>query len=409
MKKPSEPPDGWDSQRDEIIGLGKRSIRKSYFGTLQERLSELARFRSLLDESSDAIIVAELPGFRVVDVNRAGRRMLDPSGTAPTGLQLQALFGPSEWRKLEAYVHEGRDGEAPAREPGLLTLQGEGGERIFELSMRQDTFGHQRYLLLVARDVTERVKAEQALRAAKEEAEAAARAKARFLSVASHELRTPLTSLMLLLQQALRRAEHAPSGRYTLDRMLRQASRLATLVDDLLDVSRLDHDQLVLRPTPIELRSLVREVVEDFRVRAPDRHFQLELPAEPTRVEVDPTRVTQVLSNLLENAIKYSPAGSPVGVHLALEEGLARVSVSDQGPGIPEEERGRLFKPFERLGGPGKDSPGLGLGLYLSRQLVERHGGQLRAEPTGNKGATFSFILPLDGGRGEAREGVSSA
>lgn len=409
MKKPSEPPGDWDSQRDEIIGLGERSLRKSYFGALQERLSELARFRSLLDESSDAIIVAKLPGFRVVDVNRAGRRMLDPSGTVPTGRQLQSIFGPSEWRKLAAYVHERRDGEAPSRAPSLLTLQGEGGERMFELSVRQDTFGNERYLLLVARDVTERVKAEQALRAAKEEAEAAARAKARFLSVASHELRTPLTSLLLLLQQALRRAEQAPSGRCMLDRMLRQASRLATLVDDLLDVSRLEHDRVVLRPTPTELRSLVSEVVEDFRARAPDRHFRLELPAEPARVEVDPTRVAQVLSHLLENAIKYSPEGSPVEVHLALEEGLARVSVSDQGPGIPEDARERLFKPFERLGGAGKDSPGLGLGLYLSRQLVERHGGQLRAEPASSRGATFSFILPLEGGRGEARRGVPSA
>ena len=86
-------------------------------------------------------------------------------------------------------------------------------------------------------------------------------------------------------------------------------------------------------------------------IRVPDRQLRLELPREPARVDADPTRVAQVLSNLLDNALKYSPEGSPVDVHLALEEGLARVSVSDQGPGIPEEDRGRLFTPFERLGG----------------------------------------------------------
>ncbi|EPX63764.1 sensor histidine kinase [Cystobacter fuscus DSM 2262] len=396
MNKPfDETPEGpmsWESLRDSIVGLGERSIRKSYYGALQERITELARFRSLLDAIHEAIIVTELPGLRVLDANRKGLWMLGASNTAQLCQPLESFFAPNEWRILEACVHPSEREPRPG--PGLLSLQREGEERVLELSIRQDTFGQRQYLVLIARDVTERVRIEQALLAAKEEAEAAARAKAQFLGIASHELRTPLTSLLLLLQQGARRTGEACGGEL-LNRMLRLARRLAVLVEDLLEVSRLEHDQIVMRPTHIDLRTIVADVVADFRARAPTRPLSLRLPPAPAYVEADTLRVVQVLSNLLENAIKYSLEGAPVEVRLELVEATARVWVSDQGPGIPEERRAQLFTPFGRLREAGQDSPGLGLGLYISRQLAELQGGKLELAPSRGEGTTFTFTLPL--------------
>ncbi|WNG45467.1 HAMP domain-containing histidine kinase [Archangium minus] len=397
MSKPSdetpEEPVTWESLRDAIIGLGERSIRKSYYGALQEHLTELARFRTLLDETQEAIIVTELPTLRVLDANRKGLWVLGVSSTAQLCRPLESFFAASEWRVLQACVHPSESDPGPG--PGLLSLQREGEERLLELSIRQDAFGQRQYLVIIARDVTERMRIEQALRTAKEEAEAAARAKAQFLGIASHELRTPLTSLLLLLQQGARRTKQEACGGELLNRMLRLARRLAVLVDDLLEVSRLEHDQIVMRPTHMDLRALVADVVADFRTREPDRHISLRLPSEPAYVEADTTRVVQVLSNLLENAVKYSPEGAPVDVRFELKDESARVSVSDQGPGIPEEQRALLFTPFGRLREVGQDSPGLGLGLYISRQLTELQGGQLRLEPADGMGTTFTFSLPL--------------
>ncbi len=387
---------GGEFQREEIIGLGHRSLRKSYFGALQARLTELARFRALLDESSDAIILAELPGFLVVDVNRAGQRLLSCSSDSVSGRPLESLFDPCEWSQLEAHLRQRREQPPGTQGPGLLTLRREGEARVLEFSVREDEFGHRQYLVLVARDVTERVRAEQALRKAKEEAEASDRAKARFLTIASHELRTPLTALMLLLQQATRRPERlSAAGGGLLERMMKQTRWLAAMAEDLLDVSRLEHDRLVLRKQRLDLRSLVAEVVSGFQARASDRHLGLELPSVPVYVEADPTRTEQVLSNLLENALQYSPPGTPVEVRLTLRQGVARVSVKDDGPGIAEEDRERLFKPFGRLGEAGQSTPGLGLGLYLSRQIAELQGGELRAESASDRGSTFSLYLPL--------------
>ncbi|OJH39551.1 hypothetical protein BON30_18830 [Cystobacter ferrugineus] len=383
----------WESLRDAIIGLGERSMRKSYYGALQEHLTELARFRTLLDEVQEAIIVTELPGLRVLDANRKGRWMLGAPSTARLCRPLESFFAPNEWRILEEYLHPSEREPRPG--PGLLSLEREGEERVLELSIRQNTFGQRQYLVIIARDVTERRRIEQALLAAKEEAEAAARAKAQFLGIASHELRTPLTSLLLLLQQGARRTGQEACGGELLNRMLRLARRLAVLVEDLLEVSRLEHDQIVMRPTHIDLRTLLADVVADFRTRAPSRHFGLRLPPEPAYVEADTIRVVQVLSNLLENAVKYSLEGSPVEVRLESMEGIARVWVSDQGPGIPEERRSQLFTPFGRLREVGQDSPGLGLGLYISRQLAELQGGRLELAPTHGRGTTFTFSLPL--------------
>jgi signal transduction histidine kinase len=244
--------------------------------------------------------------------------------------------------------------------------------------------------------IAEQRRTECELRAAKEAAEHAERMKSEFLDIASHELRTPLTSMSLLLQRALRCYDRGePLERTTFERMRRQLERLVTMVDDLLDTARLERGTFSMERAPHELCPLVEGIVETFREIAPGREFTLRLPAERVLVDVDRGRIEQVLTNLLDNALKYSPAGSPIDVALLLGGGAASISVSDRGPGITPDQQRDLFTRFYRAGMVGRGKPpGLGLGLYVCREIVERHGGRIWVDSAGTAGCTFAFALP---------------
>ncbi|MGI5863038.1 MAG: PAS domain-containing sensor histidine kinase [Myxococcales bacterium] len=245
-------------------------------------------------------------------------------------------------------------------------------------------------------DATEKKRMEDDLLRAKEGAEAADRAKTEFLSIASHELRTPLTPLRLLVQLSRRRlAKGVPVTDVTLEKMERHIARLVELVTGLLDVSRLTRGVLTLDKRRVDLRKLVAEVVEDFRAAAPERSLRLEAPSEPVFVLADPTRIEQVLSNLIDNALRYSPPSSPVEVKLELQGDKAKVSVADFGPGIREDLRDRIFSGvLVGESGPSRQ-PGLGMGLFVARNLVELHGGTIGFRSVRGEGSTFFFTLPL--------------
>jgi signal transduction histidine kinase len=248
----------------------------------------------------------------------------------------------------------------------------------------------------VAERTAELMEANELLRQEIAERRRAEEARDEFLSVAAHELKTPLTSLKGFVQVLLRQAERgkaADPGRLT--RSLRtideQSQKLARLVTQLLDVSRIDAGRLGLETRRTELVRLVKDAVA--RTRSARRALSLRVPASLT-AWADPLRLEQVLTNLLENAIKFSPEGSPVEVRVWREGRQARVAVSDRGAGVPPDQRGRLFQRFfqakgsERMGG-------MGLGLYISRQIVELHGGRLTAEFPRAGGTRMVVALPL--------------
>ena len=249
----------------------------------------------------------------------------------------------------------------------------------------------------VTRDLTERRQAEEDRRQ-RLVAEEVAHLRSEFLSVAAHELKTPLTSLRGMAALTLRR--YTRDGDVAPERVSRalamidqQAGKLARLVDQLLDVSRLDAGHLVLERRQTDLGALATSVVSMFRSGDEADRIQLDVPGHPVMAAIDDLRIEQVLTNLLDNALKYSPQPSPVRVTVA-EHGSdatgaadgstagprrVRITVADQGPGVPPEDRPHLFDRFFRSRGTNQ-SPGMGLGLYLSRQIVELHGGTIDAE-----------------------------
>lgn len=232
-----------------------------------------------------------------------------------------------------------------------------------------------------------------------EEAQAAVRLRDEFLSTASHELKTPVTAIKGYAQ-LMRRwglAEQHPRLAGALEVLQRQSDRLTRLVDDLLEVSRFRLGGSDFRPRRFELGELAAQVLDQLEALSGRHRLTLRHEA-PAVVQADRERVEQVLTNLLSNAIKYSPDGGEVEVRVGVEANRAVVSVRDQGVGIPRERQTHLFERFYRAhAGTQHDYGGLGIGLYVSREIVVRHGGSISFESQEEQGSTFRFTLPLAG------------
>ena len=221
-----------------------------------------------------------------------------------------------------------------------------------------------------------------------------------FLSVAAHELKTPLTSLRGYAQFLGREFERR--GQPNPERVQRAAStiqmqsdKLTRLISQLLDVSRIQSGKLAIERKPSDLSQLVRDVVSAARGQLRGHTLEIETP-ETAQALVDPLRVEQVLTNLIDNAIKYSPEGGPISVRLSRTDGCFEVAVRDRGVGVAPEHRAHIFDRFyqAQAGGPLTSMAGMGLGLYISRQIVELHGGTIRANFPDDGGTEFVVTLP---------------
>jgi PAS domain S-box-containing protein len=222
-----------------------------------------------------------------------------------------------------------------------------------------------------------------------------------FLSIASHELKTPITGLSLQLQMAKRRFSGDPKGfsdpsriEKLVDTTSRQVVRLSKLVDDMLDISRIAHGKLILNLEQVDLGSLVKDVVERFQEQLTAAGCECRLDIQDRIIGAwDRFRLEQVVTNLITNVIKYGPRAA-VDISVSAEERQASIVVKDHGSGIAPENLGRIFERFERAV-TGNGVSGLGLGLYISRQIVEAHEGSIRAESEIGKGTVFFVHLPL--------------
>ena len=214
------------------------------------------------------------------------------------------------------------------------------------------------------------------------------------VSTVSHELRSPLTSVKGYTSLLLNRWERLRDDqkRMMLEQVNHDADRVTRLITELLDISRLESGRLVLRRQMVDLPELSRTVVEKVKMEYPDLDCAIEFPAAFPPVYADPDKVVQVLTNLVENACKYA---SPVGMSVegSLDDSQVSLSVRDQGEGFPERDLARVFTKFFRRA---ETKPnGTGLGLWISRGLVEAHGGRLDVSSIPGKGSTFRFTLPL--------------
>ncbi len=246
----------------------------------------------------------------------------------------------------------------------------------------------------VTRDLTEKRRAdEERLRLLR--AETAARIKDEFLSIASHELKTPLTALKLQIDSLRHQTDSLdPRLAKKVERAACGADRLNGLVESLLDVSRIESGGLTLHPERYDLSDAIETLVEGLRLTAAKAGCALTFESSGACVGVwDRVRLEQVASNLIENAIKYA-AGKPIHVTLSKRDGEVALTVSDQGPGLTDAALSKLFDRFGRAA-PTRHYGGLGIGLYISHEIIAAHGGTIAAENRGSGGARFTVRMPL--------------
>lgn len=226
--------------------------------------------------------------------------------------------------------------------------------------------------------------------------------KDRFISIASHELKTPITTIRGQAQLVLRRLSKQRdlnpdmlTMRTTLEKINDQTSRITALVDELLDMSSIRAGKVELRKKECDLVDICRGVIEDQHLLS-GRDIKLAVQSSPVTMLVDCDRIAQVIVNLVSNATKYSPEGSPVEVSISRNDGTAQVAVRDSGKGITKKQQEHIFESFYRTPEAQSSSKsGLGLGLAISKDIVERHNGRIWCESEPSKGSTFYVELPL--------------
>ncbi|HEY8787254.1 MAG TPA: hybrid sensor histidine kinase/response regulator [Candidatus Limnocylindria bacterium] len=233
------------------------------------------------------------------------------------------------------------------------------------------------------------------------------RMKSQFLSIASHELKTPITAMSGFLQVALRRVRRLGGGEAAapvaeglrtiteqLEVVYRQTGKLARLVDELLDVSRIQTGRIEFRYGEVDLSELANEVATRMQLTTAVHEISVRRDSANV-VTADRDHLEQVLNNLVANAIKYSPTGGSIAIDIRPDDGGVRISVTDQGIGIPEKELDAIFGLFYRSPyRSASDAAGMGLGLYISKEIVVRHGGRIWAESGGVKGSTLNVVIP---------------
>ncbi len=353
--------------------------------SLQQKLSELnrseLRFKRLVSSNLIGVIVTDMEG-QLLEANEAFTTM--------TGYtQEEIKEGLISWRDITPPEYHAADdraveqlresGEARPYEKEYLRKDGSRLPILLGIALVE---GSAEKCVAFVVDITARKRLEKR--------------KDEFIGLASHELKTPLTSIKVftqLLERSLSREKDEKNLSYLL-KIDKQISRLSSLVEDLLDISKIEAGKLSLNYEHVDLNQLVENSVSAIQAISQDHELEVEGKVN-SAVWVDPYRIEQVLTNLLTNAIKYSPKASKVRIRVDETPELVGMQITDFGVGIPDSQQAKVFEKFFRAQGKNRHSfPGLGLGLYLSKQIIDRHGGSIWLQSQEGKGSTFGFNVP---------------
>ncbi|WP_235504022.1 MULTISPECIES: sensor histidine kinase [unclassified Acidovorax] len=382
----------------QVVGFAGSAVDVTERWIAQQKLRSELEFRGLLLEMNPLpISMTDMDG-RLLLVNRAweeykGRRRKDV-----IGLRLQD-FLPSE----EAVVHEAADQQLK-RERGTVrfetrVLNGNQSWRDTRVTKAivADSEGVSTGILCTLMDVSDFREAERVTREARDSAEEASRSKSEFVANMSHELRTPLQSIMGFSELGMYRAKAHPAFAAMFEDVHRAGERMLSLVNDLLDVAKLESTVGTFHLEKVDLRGVIRPVLRELQPLLAQRRLLLDLNLgdAPLTAKVDPVRFEQVIRNVVANAIKFSPEESQIQIHARVDsQGQIRIAVGDSGPGIPPFELTTIFEAFKQSSTTKDGSGGTGLGLAICKKILEALGGQIYAENRQPHGAVFHITLP---------------
>lgn len=390
-----------------LVPVVERALRETAERRAREKAEE--RYRLIVETAYEGIWMVDVAG-RTEFVNARMAEMLGTSPEAMLGHPLHEYLFPEDEAAMDLLLERRKQGIREVIEFRFRSQDGHPIDTRLSTSPLLDHEGRFIGALAMITDITERkrVEAERALLMAKEQ-EARAEIKAvkeleqlknDLVNSVTHELRTPLSSIMgyvEFLQDGLGGAL-SPEQQEFVHQIEMSTERLRRLVDDLLDFARIEAGTFQLRVDRGDLRAKIRETVDSLRPQVAEARLDLalSLPPEPMWVRMDGQRIEQVLINLLNNAIKFTPGGGQIHVQVTREAGEVRCEVRDTGIGISAEEIPKLFQRFSQLKSGVKMGVGTGLGLSISKAMVEAHGGQIGVESKPGSGSTFWFTLPLD-------------
>ena len=421
--------------RDEYGGTGTVAVMENLTAirALEEKLLQAAaqeqeaekkiqserRFRELLEAAPDAIIEVDQEG-RIFVLNQVTEKLFGYTREELLGQPVEMLV-PEAARGHHAQ-HRANYKDHPATRPMGSTLKLEGqrkdGSRFpVEISLSPVKSEEGFRVTAVIRDVTDRRRAEDHLRAVQEkfnqelaqrnqelaerneQIERANRLKSEFLASMSHELRTPLHTVIgfsELLEEQTQGPLNDKQKRFV-DHIHRDSLHLLELINDILDLSKIESGRLELHPEVFDVSSLVEECLRSIRPQAVTKGLDIGIgKVASLALEADRLRVKQVLMNLLSNAIKFTPSGGKIRVEAHLDGHFAAITVTDTGIGIPNEEHESVFDKFYQVSATTKGvREGTGLGLAITRHLIEEHGGSISVKSTPGQGSAFTFTIPL--------------
>lgn len=383
--------------------IGQLVERREMAEELQESLTELARAKgvmdSVLDNMGSGVILADRNGDilifnksaqRILGAGAPGRNLSDWTGTVYTA------DGDRPIAFEELPLVKAMHGEST--NDVLITIRTQSNPEGIVVSVNGrpvlDAQGKFNGGVIVFEDVTVRHEAERRV--------------SEFYSMVSHELRTPLTSIKgsLGLLAGGKGGELSTRAKRLVSMGLRECDRLIRLINDILDIRKIEAGKMELSLKPLDASSLVRETIEALSAYAQDHSVRLvDSSASCPRIYADRDRVVQVLTNLVSNAVKFSPEGGCVTLGNEKRDCMVRFSVADEGSGISEQDQRKLFRKFQQINS-GDDRPkgGTGLGLSICKALVEQHGGHIGLDSASGRGTTFWFEMPLAEGQGDREE-----